>query len=129
MVAGTGTSTTVDARTGRVVNGGGNYVIEPSVNSSSVNVAFECHATAAEDPSQTRILPASQGGCVLYKGGTAVGWANGQSLPGGASATENSVSVSLETPGAFQLCWNVAATFILNGGDELFSSGCTAVNG
>jgi hypothetical protein len=128
-VAGSGTSITLDKTSGRFVNGAGNYVVEPSVNSNFITVEFECHATAGPDASQTRILPASQGGCVLYKGGSAVGWAGGQSAPGPASATQNSASVDLRIPGAFQLCWSTAATYLANGGDELFNADCTDVNG
>jgi hypothetical protein len=130
-VAGSGTSITLD-KSGRAVTGYGNYVVEPSANSNFITVEYECHAVAAPDPSQTRVLPVSstpsESGCVLYKGGTAVGQANGQSLPGAAAAVQNSASVDLRIPGAFQLCWRVAATFLANGGEELYNSGCTDIN-
>ena len=125
--AGSGSDITLDTRTGRFVTGGGNYVISPTVNSSTVTVEFECHATSGPDASQTRIRPDWENGCVLYKGSTAYK-AIGQSAPGAASATRGSARVSLEVPGAFKVCWNVAATYLANGGQELYNDGCTNVN-
>ena len=125
--AGSGADITLDTTSGRFVSGGGNYTITPAVNSSRVTVAFECHATAGPDASQTRIRPSSEGGCVLYKGGTPY-YASGQSAPGPATATTGTASVDLAIGGRFQLCWNVSATYLANGGVELSNSGCTAVN-
>ena len=85
-------------------------------------VQFECHATAGRDATQTRVVP---GGCVLYKGGTVIGSAPGQSLPGPSAATQGTATVGMSVPGPFVLCWNVSATYLLNHGAELFNDGCT----
>jgi hypothetical protein len=154
QAAGTGAEIPLDKMSSRSVTGGGNYVIMgtstaaslvapvsegsasittaqaadadaqtvPTTKPVSLVVEFECHATAGRDATQTRIVP---GGCTLYKGGTAVGYAPGQSLPGPSAATQSTAYVDLWVPGEFVLCWDVSATYLLNRGTELFDSGCT----
>ena len=127
--AGTGWDITLDsARLGRFVSGGANYAISQSPSPGHVLVEFECGATSGYDSTQTRVLPWWENGCVLYKGSTVVHIADGQSLPGPAAATHGTATVDLNIEGPFQVCWNVAATFAANGGDDLSNSGCTSVN-
>jgi hypothetical protein len=135
---GTGVEIEIDKKSDRYVTGGGNFVItststdsvaEPNKSSATVTnitrgslvIEFECHATAGRDATQTRIVP---GGCTLYKGGTAVGSAPGQSLPGPSAATQSTATVGLSVPGELVLCWSVSATYLLNGGAEVQSSDC-----
>jgi hypothetical protein len=144
-VGGTGTAITIDKMSGRSVTGGGNFVVTASTSptmpemtasqstsasldvektaSNALVIEFECHAVASRDATQTRIVP---GGCTLYKGGIAVGYAPGQSLPGPTAATRGAATVSLFVPGELVLCWDVSATYLLNGGAQLYNSDCTS---
>jgi hypothetical protein len=115
---------TVDPATGRFVTGGENFFVGPGTGGNYATVAFECNAAAGPDASQTRVLPADQNGCVLYKGGTAVGYAEGQSVSGAASVAHGTAQVDLRLGGSYKVCWNVSATYVLNEGQELYNSGC-----
>jgi hypothetical protein len=115
---------TIDPETGRFVSGGGNFFVGPSVAGNYVTVDFECDAVAGPDASQTRILPSSDDGCVLYAGDVAVGYASGQSVTGAAAVANGTAQVPLLQAGHFRLCWNVSATYLLNEGRQLFNAGC-----
>ena len=115
---------TVDPATGRFVTGGENLFVGPGTGGNHITVVFECNAVAGPDASQARVLPADQNGCVLYKGDTVVGYAEGQSVSGAASVAHGTAQVDLRIPGPFKVCWNVSATFLLNEGQELYNSGC-----
>lgn len=122
--AGADAGITIDPETGRFVSGGGNFFVGPSVAGNYVTVDFECDAVAGPDASQTRILPSSADGCVLYKGSDPVGYASGQSVSGAAAVANGTAQVLLSQPGQFRLCWNVSATYLLNEGQQLFNAGC-----
>jgi hypothetical protein len=115
---------TIDPASGRFVTGGGNFFVGPSVAGNYVTVEFECDAVAGPDATQTRILPASEDGCVLYKGDEAVGFASGQSVSGASAVAQGTAQVSLWQGGSYRLCWRVSATYLLTDGEDLYNSGC-----
>ena len=110
---------------GPFLTGSGDFYLAPGVGPNSLVVFFECSATAWPDASSTSVRPASEGGCVLTKGGVEVARAAGATYPGPAAFTSSVATVSLDAPGRLEVCWQVSARYVLNGGLELWNSGCT----
>jgi hypothetical protein len=120
--AGAGTSST--GPLGGSIQGTGAWNV--LVGGNTVNVPYECNATAGGPAVITGIRPADQNGCVLVRNGATVSSAQGSGLPGPTNVATNVAAIPFLNTTSLQVCWRVWAGFVT--GDLRETSGCSNLN-